>query len=147
MKKYLYLALVALIFSACQTKQIQVVEDIYENGNPKIVFDYLVKSNDSIPLHEIQYHEDGSKLLEGEYVDGLREGEWLSWFPDGSIWSKGYFSKGKRTGKSWVYHPNGQLYMKGTYENGHKIGLWLVFDEEGNVEAQQEFDGSEYEKP
>lgn len=139
MKKLLYIAGLLVVLSACQPVEIQVVEDFYKDGSPKMVMDYLVKNGDSIPIHEIQYHADGSKLLEGNYVDGLRDGEWLSWFADGRIWSKGYFSQGERTGKSWVYHPNGQLYMKGSYENGTKIGLWLVFDEDGNVVGKDEF--------
>lgn len=140
MKKLLYLASLLVLLGACQPFEIQVVEDFYQDGSPKMVMDYLVKNADSIPVHEIQYHEDGSKLLEGNYVDGLRDGEWLSWYPDGRIWSKGYFSQGERSGKSWVYHPNGQLYMKGSYEKGEKIGLWLVFDEEGNVIGKNDFE-------
>lgn len=139
MKKVLYLFGIVFLLGACQASEIQVVEEYYKDGSPKNVMDYLVTGSDSIPVHEIQYHDDGSKLLEGDYENGLREGEWLSWFPDGSIWSKGYFSKGKRTGKSWIYHPNRQIYMKGTYEDGKKTGLWLVFDEDGNVVGKNEF--------
>lgn len=139
MKKLLYLSSLMILFTACQPVELQVVENFYKDGSPKMVMDYLVKMGDSIPVHEVQYHDDGSRLLEGNYENGLREGEWLSWYPDGSIWSKGYFSKGERDGKSWVYHPNGKMYMKGSYQHGKKIGLWLVFDEEGNVVGQNEF--------
>lgn len=138
-KKTLYLIGVLLVLTSCQSKEIQVVEQIHEDGTPKMVFDYLVKGEDSIALHEVQYHDDGSILLEGVYQDGLREGEWVSWYPDGTIWSKGYFSNGKRTGKSWVYHPSGKMYMKGSYEEGEKIGIWLVYDEEGIIVGKKEF--------
>ncbi len=138
-RKSLYLIGVLVLFASCQPREIQVVEKIHEDGTAKVVFDYMLKGNDSIALHEVQYHDDGSLYLEGIYEDGLREGEWLSWYPDGTIWSKGYFSKGERTGKSWVYHPSGKLYMKGSYENGKKIGTWLVYDEEGIVLAKKEF--------
>jgi len=139
MKKLLYISGLVFLLASCQPVELQVVEDYYKDGSPKMVMDYLVKGGDSIPVYEIQYHDDGSKLLEGNYVNGLREGEWTSWFPDGKVWSKGYFSAGKRTGKSWVYHPNNKIYMKGSYEEGKKVGLWLVFDEEGNVVGKNEF--------
>ncbi len=135
----LVLFLIGFGFSGCSSKQVQVVDQFYDNGQAKIVMTYQLQWNDSIPLHEVQYHKDGSVLLEGEYIDGLREGEWISHFPDGSIWSKGYFSKGKRTGKSWVYHPNGQLRMKGSYDNGEKVGKWFVYDENGIVVGDEDF--------
>lgn len=138
-RRAFYLIGIIVVMASCQAKEIQVVEQIHEDGSPKIVFDYLVQGGDSIALHEIQYHDDGSLLLEGVYQDGLREGEWVSWYPDGTIWSKGYFSKGERTGKSWVYHPNGKLYMKGSYQEGKKIETWLVYDEDGIVIAKKEF--------
>lgn len=138
-RKAFYVLGAILVLASCQPKEIQVIEQIYEDGSPKIVFDYLLKRGDSIALHEVQYHNDGSILLEGDYQNGLREGEWISWYPDGTVWSKGYFRKGKRSGKSWAYHPNGKLYMKGSYEEGKKIGPWLVYDEEGNVIANKEF--------
>jgi len=139
MKKLIYLSSILLLVTACQPVEIQVVEAFHKDGSPKMVMDYLVSMGDSIPVYEVQYHKDGSKLLEGHYVDGLRDGEWISWYPDGSVWSKGFFAEGKRNGKSWVYHPNGKMYMEGSYEQGKKTGLWLVFDEEGNVVGKNEF--------
>lgn len=139
MKKLIYLVLFASMLSACTSKEIEEVKEFYENGQAKIVMKYKVQLGDSIPMYEIQYHKDGSILLEGEYIDGFREGEWISHYPDGTMWSKGYFSKGKRTGKSWIYHPNGQLRMKGKYEEGKKVGKWIVFNEEGIVISEQEF--------
>lgn len=131
--------MVLVTVTACSSKEVQVVNAFYENGQAKIAMTYKVQMGDSIPLREIQYHKDGSILLQGDYIDGLREGEWISHYADGTIWSKGYFLKGKRTGKSWVYHPNGQLYMKGSYKNGQKTGKWIIFNEEGIVIAEENF--------
>jgi antitoxin component YwqK of YwqJK toxin-antitoxin module len=141
MKKLFLFFIAAGIFTACSFKkeEVRVVEEFHKGGQAKIVFVYEVDGNDSIPVHEIQYHKDGSLLLEGDYKDGLREGEWKSLYPDGTTWSKGYFSKGKRHGKSWVYYPSGELRMKGTYENGKKIGKWITFNEEGIIISENEF--------
>jgi antitoxin component YwqK of YwqJK toxin-antitoxin module len=139
MKRILYFILMLSMF-ACQTREVQVVEDVNQDGTPKKVVDYILKGSDSIPQHEVQYHEGGAKLMEGSFANGKREGEWVSWFPDGQVWSKGYFKNGKRDGKSWVYHPNGQLYMKGEYKDGEKIGLWLVFNEDGIVIGKKTYE-------
>ncbi|MCK5775616.1 MAG: toxin-antitoxin system YwqK family antitoxin [Bacteroidales bacterium] len=133
MRKLIILFISMAFLYACQAPQVQVVEDVYADGSIRSIVDYKISSNDSIPLHQLDFHKDGSKRMEGYFVDGERDGEWLSWYADGDIWSKGYFKNGKRTGKAWVYHPNGKLFMKGTYENGQKTGNWLVFDEDGNL--------------
>lgn len=139
MIKVVYIVLIAVALISCNSNEIQVVESFYENGQAKIVKIYEIHMGDSIPQMEFQYHKDGSILLEGVYTNGLREGEWISYFNNGNIWSKGYFSKGKRTGKGWIYYPNGKLRMKGSYKNGKKTGKWMVFDEEGTVIADDDF--------
>ena len=140
MLKYISIFIITIIITSCQTRTVQVIEDVYQDGSPKSIIDYKVSFGDSIPQHRIDFHIDGSRRMEGNFVNGKREGEWISWHPNGGgIWSKGYFKNGERTGKSWIYHTNGKLYMKGAYENGKKVGLWLVFDEDGNVVGQDEF--------
>lgn len=139
MRRLVYLLFAGIFFTACSPKEVQVVNEFYGNGQAKIVMTYHVQFGDSVPVYEVQYHKDGSVLLEGNYVDGLREGEWISHYPDGTMWSKGYFLKGERDGKGWVYHPSGKLHMKGSYENGKKVGKWIVFNEEGIVIGEEEF--------
>ncbi len=135
---FLFLAFV-LTITSCQTVETQVIEEVFQDGTSKMIIDYQVSFGDSIPIHRVDFHENGAKRMEGSFVDGERDGEWLSWYHDGAIWSKGYFKNGKRTGKSWVYHPNGRLYMEGTYKDGKKTGLWIVYDEEGIVAGQDTF--------
>ena len=139
MKKIVLFLIVTLSFYSCQTSEIQVVEEVFNDGAIKSIVDYRISFGDSIPIHRLDFHKDGSKRMEGFFKDGERDGEWLSWFTDGTVWSKGYFKEGKRTGKSWVYHPNGKLYIKGKYEDGKKTGQWLVFDEDGILLADQSF--------
>ena len=52
------------------------VEETYENGSPKIVKVYK-ESNENIELvKENHWYVNGQKRLEGNYVEGLREGAW-----------------------------------------------------------------------
>lgn len=139
MKKLLLFFSIIVVFYSCQNSEIQVIDEVFKDGAIKSIVDYKVSFGDSIPLHRLDFHKEGSKRMEGYFKDGKRDGEWLSWYANGTIWSKGYFKEGKRTGKSWVYHPNGKLYMKGKYEDGKKIGQWMVFDEDGNLLADQSF--------
>ncbi|NOR86231.1 MAG: hypothetical protein GQ527_01340, partial [Bacteroidales bacterium] len=93
MKKILFYSILISLIVSCQSREIQIVEEIYQDGSSKKIVDYLVQGSDTLVLHELSFHKDGSKLMEGYFENNQREGEWLSWFPDGSIWSKGYFSK------------------------------------------------------
>jgi len=139
MKNFVLFLMLMVFLYSCQTHEAQVIQEVYADGAVKSKIDYQISGSDSIPLHRIDFHKNGAKRMEGYFVDGKRDGEWLSWFENGSTWSKGYFKDGKRTGKAWVYHSNGQLFMKGAYENGTKTGHWLVFDEEGNLMSDQNY--------
>jgi len=138
--KNLFLGLVIILaMVSCTNKEVKVVEEYFQNGSPKMLINYKLTMGDSTPLHRTDFHENGSKRMEGNFVDGKRDGEWMSWYANGVVWSKGYFKDGLRTGKSWAYYPSGNLYLKGSYKKGKKIGEWLVFDEEGIVIGKENF--------
>ncbi len=140
MRKLILFIIPAMILLSCQQKQtVELVKEVYPDGVQKQLIQYEIKGVDSIPIHEINYHRDGSLKMEGDLIDGLREGEWMSWYPDGTVWSKGYFAKGKRTGESKAYYPNSILHMSGTYEEGRKVGIWKVFDNTGKLQKKQDF--------
>ena len=139
MKNLLISLTIILAMVSCTSKDVKVVEEYFQSGTPKMVIDYKVTMGDSIPLHRTDFHKNGEKRMEGNFVNGKRDGEWMSWYANGVIWSKGYFEKGLRTGKSWAYYPSGKLYLKGSYENGEKVGKWLVFNEDGIVIGEDSF--------
>ena len=139
MKNLLISLIIILALVSCTSKEVKVVEEYFQSGSPKKVMDYKVSMGDSIPLHRADFHENGETRMEGSFVDGKRDGEWMSWYANGVIWSKGYFKDGLRTGKSWAYYPSGKLYLQGSYENGKKVGEWLVFDEDGIVTGKESF--------
>jgi antitoxin component YwqK of YwqJK toxin-antitoxin module len=92
-------------------------------------------------------------LSKGEIINGLKEGEWLFYYPDGKIMAKELYKNDELNGKSfsyypngllsgieyWVddlqedsafyFHPNGKLNRKGRYEKGVYQGIWLTFFE------------------
>ena len=88
-------------------------------------------NKDNQCVHEVNYYDNGALYMEGDIKDGLREGEWVSYFLDGKVQSTGCFEKDLRTGKSLVYHENGNLWMEGYYKDGKQVGLWVYYDEQG----------------
>ena len=67
----------------------------------------------------VAYHEDGEIASEGQYVDGLEQGEWHD------------------------YHDNGQLAAKGCYIDGKEHGYWQFWAPDGTEEDPVEYDHGE----
>lgn len=105
-------------------------------------------------MHE--YLEDGSIITEGEYIDGLKEGEWLyqhgdhkeiGKYRDGQksgIWHyyyltnnnlnfEGNFIDGVPDGKHKYYYENGKIKREEIYTMGIKKDNWKYFNELGEL--------------
>ncbi len=52
--------------------------------------------------------DNGQVAIEGEVVNGLREGEWKWYYPDGKLKRTSIYKKGKKNGKTIYYYPNGK---------------------------------------
>ena len=49
--------------------------------------------------------------MRGEFVDGKRNGPWVTYREDGQIISKNVYKNGELDGTSTVYHGNGKLWV------------------------------------
>lgn len=84
-------------------------------------------------------YPSGIIKMKGYYVNGKREGQWVSFYENGNVWSEGFFKQGLRDGKSMVYYENGQKYYTGYYKDGRKVGKWEFFDEKGNKIKEESY--------
>ena len=117
-----------LVWAACGNGLEEKVVSSYDNGQPAKVRIY---NRENQCVREVDYYDNGMVMMEGEMKDGVRNGEWVSYFLDGKVQSSGFFENDVRTGKSLVYYENGNLWMDGSYKNGKKSGLWIYYDEQG----------------
>jgi len=139
-KKGIYIILFHVFFSfslfmiSCSQKdEIKVVEDIYPNGQEKVVRYYAEEDNVRILIREISFYENGNKTYEGTFKNNVKHGNWKYWYENGSIWSEGEYENGIASGKKKVYYPNGSLYYTGIYKNGEQYGKWLFYNENGSL--------------
>ena len=143
MKKLLIIILLALVFVACQDKQVRHVQKVAyyyaETELPWVIYYYDVVGKDSTWVEEKWYHENGVLQLEGQIVDNQREGQFKGYYPSGELMSVGTFVKGKREGRGIVYHENGMISIDGHYKNGEMTGVWKYYDEEGNLIDVKEY--------
>ena len=79
------------------------------------------------------WHANGQMWLVGEYIDGVREGLWLSWHLNGNKRGEGRLHRNRRTGTWITWHDNGQKRSEAAYEVGLTHGKSTVWDKDGNV--------------
>ena len=115
-----------------------------------------------------EYLEDGSVIIEGEFIDGKKEGSWLYQHGDHKeegnyrddfkhgVWKyhylttnelnfEGNFIDGEPDGKHKFYYSNGRIMREENYVMGTKTGVWKSFNLLGEVTLTIYYkDGKEY---
>ena len=82
------------------------------------------------------WYEDGTLLMEGEYVNGKEIGPWQTFWENGRRKNQSFFVNGKLNG-DWVsYTPTGVKSLEGKYKKGQKVGHWNEFYNNGRLKEQ-----------
>ncbi len=126
--------LFAFIFSCSRNAIVESVIEKYEDGSNKVVHYYKKKKNgEMIWVGETWFYNEGTKHLEGDIVDGKRNGIFKTYYKSGALMSEGNFVEGKREGKATVYYESGKVNYEGFYHNGKECGIWKFYDENGTL--------------
>ena len=73
------------------------------------------------------------KTQTGNFVNGMEEGKWLSFYPDGNILTLQNFEGGKANGKFISYNKYGKTMIEGTYKEGKMDGEWVFAKEKRKI--------------
>lgn len=89
-----------------------------------------------------EYYPGGEQLfLKGNYVDGVRNGEWTFWHPDGAKAKAGQYADGKLDGQWHIWREDGTLLRTESYQDDQKHGVWKFYAEDGLAVARiEEYD-------
>ena len=69
----------------------------------------------------VEYYENGQLKQEGNYKNGIRDGEWIYYLENGQIgWVKRW-KKGKKDGQWIRYDEEGSMIEKSCYEVGRRV--------------------------
>jgi len=140
MKKISFLViLLLLVFTSCKTKTIEIIEQTYPDGSPKIVKTYIEKNQERTLVKEIQYYPNHNKFIEGEYKNNRKHGKWIAYYENGKKWSEGFFADGLDDGKRTTYFENGKIRFIGFYKKGVETGLWKFYDETGKLVEEKRY--------
>lgn len=103
----------------------------------------------------VEKTDSGLVITKGEYIDGLKEGEWIYELNDhiekgnyryglkNGVWKhydingtktfEGEFFEGQPKGKHKWWYANGKLKEEGKYAFGEKVGSWKKYNENGSL--------------
>ena len=116
----------------------------------------VVKGNYIAGLKEGQWYlKVGDHTETGEYINDLQHGKWIHKYDDGKTAFEGEFINGIPIGKHKYYHPNGIVRLEGKFEMGRKEGDWIRKNEKGietirityKNDIEIKVDGAKYESP
>lgn len=97
-----------------------------ELGNIIVQGNYWRGKEDGAWFYQVGDHKE-----EGEFIEGMREGEWKSYYKDGSLKFEGKFIEDNPHGEHIWYWDNGKLKDKGSYIMGRKHGDWITYNYDG----------------
>jgi antitoxin component YwqK of YwqJK toxin-antitoxin module len=110
-----------------------------EEGNIIVQGEYIDGSKDGKWFYKVGDHQEV-----GKYTDGLKDGDWVYTYDNGKKNFVGAFVNGELNGKQKWYHANGQLLLEGRYTMGLEQGDFNWYDEDGVLLTTVRFkDGAE----
>jgi len=83
----------------------------------------------------VEYDKAGNIIVEGEYIDGEREGKWL--YDVGDHIEKGKYIIGLKDGLWQYFYKNGNIAYEGEYIQGNPDGKHRFYYEDGTLKEEQ----------
>jgi len=117
-------------------------EQIFENNTSKVMKFWTQEGTLSVKDGNGKYYlffENGRVQLEGNYQDGLREGEWRSFYENADDLEKNIYKHGKLNGLYEAWYENGVLQVSGNFINDKREGEWIWYSENGNITSIANF--------
>jgi antitoxin component YwqK of YwqJK toxin-antitoxin module len=75
----------------------------------------------------------GDVREEGNFIQGLKNGVWKTFYNDGKLYHKGNFVQGDPDGKHEFYYPDGTLKEEQYYVMGRRERNWKKYEENGSL--------------
>ena len=92
----------------------------------------------------IWYYADGPVLSRATYVDDKKEGEFIRFHRNGQISDKGFYKQDKFEGPYTWFVPSGKKSKEGTFKNDKQEGIFTTYDPPtGNIIKKMSFANGE----
>ncbi len=97
-----------------------------EEGTPLVQGDYVAGYEEGTWLYR-----NGTAIETGIYEGGQRTGTWTTYYEEGKVATKIQYNEDVRDGKYTAYWENGNIKLSGKYVHGLQDGIWTQYTEEG----------------
>jgi len=84
----------------------------------------------------LSYWPDGVKRIDGYFVAGVGEFLWTFYHLNGQMSLQESYHQGVPVGPSTAWWPDGSKKWEGAYLEGKKVGIWTYWDEQGNMTTE-----------
>jgi antitoxin component YwqK of YwqJK toxin-antitoxin module len=108
-----------------------------ENGNLCSLGNYIFDITHKMHGYQYRYYYNGQIDYKEHYVNGISEGEQLSWHPNGKMMGILNMKNGLNHGMQYNWFDNGNTYFIYNYVNGEKVGLQQTYNYFGELEVEE----------
>jgi hypothetical protein len=84
------------------------------------------------PLRISVRYRDGRRA-QGDYSNGLRNGEWTFWYPSARMARRASYVAGNLNGRFAEWSRDGSQIAEGEYLSGERTGRWRIWDGSGHI--------------
>ena len=88
----------------------------------------------------IEYHQNGNVKIISNYISGKEEGYIVGWYDNGQLDFDGYTKNGEAHGIDVYYDEDGRLVASGEWRNGQRVGLWIILHEDSSGWFHREYE-------
>ena len=81
--------------------------------------------------HWVRTDKDGSKIFEGDFVDGQETGTFTYYYHDGTVRIRNTYTVAGRICNHEAFDEQGRLLARGQYNQRNRDGRWEFFDAQG----------------
>ena len=135
MKKVIIFLLVIFPFTSfCQDVSLDQLEERDNNTF------YLISSGEAYSGPCIGKYSNGQKQYEGNFKKGVHDGKWFEYDQDGLKIFEANYKDGLFNGTGTFFYPYGQIKEQGSYKNGRKIGKWIEWDAYGKSSKERVYE-------
>ena len=108
----------------------------YENGSKMKEGNFIDGKKDG---KWIEWYENGNKKEEGSFIDDKKDGKWIEWRYDGIIEREEEYKNGKRNGIEKNYYTDGKVFKEKSYKNDQLNGSYTKYCKNGQVEVTGQY--------
>ena len=114
-----------------ELQSLEIIQEIkWELPSEKIINGVL--PSEKVGNFSMSYNKS-MLALQGKYVEKMREGRWLHFYPQNKLMAEGFYHQNEKVDDWIFYYPNGKKQEEGRYKEDLRHGKWQQYGMDGAV--------------